>query len=582
MIIRLASEADLEDMTAVLVGASPLDPVYPYRFPGGHLYSDEFAALCRRKCAEYLENSTVVVCELPADDGSSSTQVVAFSAWDMPAAAQPLKSRRESALGVVHGHVFLKILLTHPAWQRRDAGTALTSWGIAQAAALGVPTTVFASPMGLALYRRLGFSEVGRFRVQLEGERDFLEIPALVRPVGMGGGMREVEGAVGLGFCGRRVRDCVGDGGAGGVVAGWGEGAPNANPEPGPMTTRLRQATEDALLTGGRAGRRAVEEAGFSEELKAQLLDKVATARFNHEHSATLAQAGITSRLPDSAGLGTRAMASAQPWTGQESTEDTVLRMLDDARKPLGPGLRAKSKPVVPQPVDMRIRREVGVTPGRRAAGARDKAQAYAGMGIKDAGLSEKEREAMRREFKERFAPGARAMPNTVSGLAALANERIEDAIARGQFKNIPRGKGIERDRRADNPFIDTTEYIMNKMIKRQDLVPPWIEKQQEVAKTAANFRGRLRNDWKRHAARMISARGGTLEQQIARAEAYARAEEAHNPRRRRPDQIAVPTTVTNDAVMTVASGSPSPTTNPSPSPPSTTTTPSPSSASPS
>jgi hypothetical protein len=70
--------------------------------------------------------------------------------------------------------------------------------------------------------------------------------------------------------------------------------------------------------------------------------------------------------------------------------------------------------------------------------------------------LNEEEREAMRREFKERFAPAARAMPNTVTGLAALANERIEDAIARGQFKNIPRGKGVERDRRADNPFVDT------------------------------------------------------------------------------------------------------------------------------
>ena len=93
--------------------------------------------------------------------------------------------------------------------------------------------------MGLALYRRLGFREVGRFRVQLEGERDFLEIPALVRPVGMVGGMREVEGmgvgvgAAGLGSCGMRVRDGVGGPGSrsgavsGSAVAvgGWGEGA---------------------------------------------------------------------------------------------------------------------------------------------------------------------------------------------------------------------------------------------------------------------------------------------------------------------------------------------------------------------
>ncbi|KAK3293658.1 uncharacterized protein B0H64DRAFT_466274 [Chaetomium fimeti] len=284
MHIRLASKADLEDMTAVLVGASPLDPVYPYRFPG-HLYSNEFAALCRRKCAEYLDTSTVVVCELPVVDGSPVMRVVAFSAWDMPAAAQPPKSRRGSAVepksptspthpsspttigdltrqsafraalekhkaelfdtqyggrrqhqhpqpqtghGHGHGHVFLKILLTHPHWQKRGAGTALASWGIAQARALGVPTTVFASPMGLTLYRRLGFREVGRFRVQLAGEPDFLEIPALVRPVEVTGGMREAEGVPGLGLCGRRVGDCFAGGGGAAVaavaVAGWSEG----------------------------------------------------------------------------------------------------------------------------------------------------------------------------------------------------------------------------------------------------------------------------------------------------------------------------------------------------------------------
>ncbi len=233
---------------------------------------------------------------------------------------------------------------------------------------------------------------------------------------------------------------------------------PEAGPDPelGPMARRLQQATEDALLSGGRAGRRAIEDAGFSDELKAKLLDKVAAANFHAEHSAALAQADLASRIPDSAGLGTRAMASAQPWAGQESTEDAVLRMLDDARKPLGAELRGKGKPSVPQPVDMRLRREVRMSPGRRAAGARDKAHAYAGIAANDKGLSNEEREAMKREFRERFAPGARAMPNTVAGLAALANERIEDAIARGQFKNIPRGKGVERDTRADSPFIDT------------------------------------------------------------------------------------------------------------------------------
>ncbi|KAK3680895.1 hypothetical protein B0T22DRAFT_435019 [Podospora appendiculata] len=326
---------------------------------------------------------------------------------------------------------------------------------------------------------------------------------------------------------------------------------PDTSPEPqqGPMARRLQETTEEALFTGGRAGRRAVEEAGFSEELKTKLLAKIADTQFRHENAAALAEAGITAAVPDAAGRGTRDIAAAQAWTGAELPEDTVLRMLHDARKPLAPGLRGK--PGIPAPVvDMRVRRAPAVSAGRKAEMARDKAQAYAGLGVKEVGMSAEERERFQKELKERFGSTARAMPNTISGLAALANERIEDAIARGQFKNIPRGRGVERDARADNPFIDTTEYILNKMIKRQEIVPPWIEKQQELLKAASHFRARLRTDWKRHAARMIASRGGSLQEQMNRAAEYARAEEVHNPRRRNVEHISVPTNATNDAVM--------------------------------
>jgi hypothetical protein len=117
-------------------------------------------------------------------------------------------------------------------------------------------------------------------------------------------------------------------------------------------------------------------------------------------------------------------------------------------------------------------------------------------------------------------------------------------------LQNIPRGKAIERDARADNPFVDTTEYIMNKMIQRQDIVPPWIEKQQELVKAAGIFRARLRNDWKRHAARTIASRGGSLQDQMRIAESYAASERVHNPKRRAIEQISVPTNATDDPVM--------------------------------
>lgn len=147
--------------------------------------------------------------------------------------------------------------------------------------------------------------------------------------------------------------------------------------------------------------------------------------------------------------------------------------------------------------------------------------------------MNEEEREQFRKELKNRFSPGARPMPTSLQGLTSLANERIEDAIARGQFQNIQRGKGVntERDYNANSPFLDTTEYFMNKIIQKQEIVPPWIEKQQELVKTVETFRARMRNDWRRHAARTIASRGGSLQDQVRTAQAFALAEEKANPR---------------------------------------------------
>ena len=202
--------------------------------------------------------------------------------------------------------------------------------------------------------------------------------------------------------------------------------------------------------------------------------------------------------------------------------------MLDDSHKRLrSPSIRA---PRIPQPTSLRPAPKKKTSAGERLANARDRTSIYALSQINE--MTEEERGKMRTELKERFMPGARATPVTLQGLTSLANERIEDAIARGQFKNIPRGKGknVERDYNANSPFLDTTEYFMNKIIQRQEIVPPWIEKQQELVKTVSNFRSRLRSDWRRHAARVIASKGGGLDAQIIQAHAYALAEEKNNP----------------------------------------------------
>ncbi|KAF2739770.1 hypothetical protein EJ04DRAFT_559671 [Polyplosphaeria fusca] len=285
--------------------------------------------------------------------------------------------------------------------------------------------------------------------------------------------------------------------------------------------------TEESLESGGHGAQKAVDEAGFSEDLKRELQERLASANFRAENRSAFAEA----ELPSHAGRGTRDIATASPWSGEESIHDASLRMLNDAHKPLktGRGPRIPTPSMGP-PKSVDTGRKNTAAPGVRLADARDRSSVYAIL--KESDLSDKERESRFQELKDRFSPNARSVvPGTVQGLASLANKRIEDAIARGQFKNLAnRGKKIERDYNASNPFLDTTEYFMNKMIQKQEIVPPWIEKQQELVSAANKFRQRLRADWRRHAARMIASKGGTLQDQIQRAEAFAKAEMAMNP----------------------------------------------------
>lgn len=305
--------------------------------------------------------------------------------------------------------------------------------------------------------------------------------------------------------------------------------------EEGALTRRLRDMSEEALVSGGHGAIKAVEEAGFSPDLKAQLEQRIAAANLRSSEA----------ELPASASRHTRDLATANAWSGTESIHDASLRMLNDAHKPMRLGRPPKIPGVQPpQSIDTGHKRGKGGS-GLRLANARDRSLVYTTL-VENGDIDAADREKRLQELKDRFEPDARAIvPGTIQGLASLANKRIEDAIARGQFKNIPRGKNanVERDYNASSPFIDTTEYFMNKIIQRQEIVPPWIEKQQELTSATRKFRTRLRADWKRHAARMIASKGGTLVEQVRRAEAYAKAELISNPLKRKQETF----TTTND-----------------------------------
>ena len=55
------------------------------------------------------------------------------------------------------------------------------------------------------------------------------------------------------------------------------------------MSRRLADLTDQSLEQGGRSARKAVEEAGFSEELKQRLEARMTESRFKSENPAAFA-----------------------------------------------------------------------------------------------------------------------------------------------------------------------------------------------------------------------------------------------------------------------------------------------------
>lgn len=295
----------------------------------------------------------------------------------------------------------------------------------------------------------------------------------------------------------------------------------NEEPEPeSALTRRFTAMAEDALTASPRRASQIASENTFSKDLKRELEARIAGADFKSANASAIASAN----LPSYASKHTRDIASAQHWTGTESTSDSVLRMLVDAHKPLKKDLRGGSSSAKPANIDLRpTKKYQPQSSGDRIARAREKTTEYSL--VRDA-ATEDEKAEIRSMFRDRFLPESRAVAS-VNALKSLADEKIEEARQRGAFKhNSMRGKPLVRDHTAESPFLDTTEYLLNRIIKDQDIVPPWIEKQQDLAVAVRTFRERLRVEWKRHVSRTIAAEVTGLEEQCRRAERYAEAEE--------------------------------------------------------
>lgn len=66
----------------------------------------------------------------------------------------------------------------------------------------------------------------------------------------------------------------------------------------GAMSRRLSEMTEETIEHGGRSAQKAVDEAGFSDELKRRLEAKIADGNFRSEHPAAFASLDMPVSVP--------------------------------------------------------------------------------------------------------------------------------------------------------------------------------------------------------------------------------------------------------------------------------------------
>ncbi|KAH7887496.1 hypothetical protein F5I97DRAFT_837424 [Phlebopus sp. FC_14] len=264
-------------------------------------------------------------------------------------------------------------------------------------------------------------------------------------------------------------------------------------------------------------------------------------------------RAGILSSLED----------QHRNWTGEESTEDAVLRMLVDKYRPLrsGPFKTADQQlkeappqlhpsPVVPS-TPARTWQEVANEPLLPAvkdhrpwhttfkppshASASIKLGNFSPVSARTSQISDAADERTRRTEKElmkrRQQAGrltrarestldyrlglrdggdgkspSRTNPLSLKGWQSLVEDRIEKARMAGHFDKVKgRGQPIARITEERNPFIAREEFLMNRIVQRNGAAPPWVEVQIELETAVRSFREALRQSWTRRAIRMLT-----------------------------------------------------------------------------
>ncbi|CUM62603.1 uncharacterized protein PRCAT00000156001 [Priceomyces carsonii] len=175
--------------------------------------------------------------------------------------------------------------------------------------------------------------------------------------------------------------------------------------------------------------------------------------------------------------------ALTRPWSGSESVHDANLRMLVD--------LQPKAKVV-----NLSVERKPKISSAQRIGNAREDYLDYK--------INKKKDDNFKEMYKEKLLGFSMLLdvssPHTAIGMATtLADTRINAQINQrtGTFdhksmENV-RGKPLSKEHLAN--CMDSN-YFMNQILTKQEVLPPWIESQQGINREINGFRKVLDNIW--------------------------------------------------------------------------------------
>lgn len=86
---------------------------------------------------------------------------------------------------------------------------------------------------------------------------------------------------------------------------------------------------------------------------------------------------------------------------------------------------------------------------------------------------------------------------STAKGMAGIAEMKIEEALRKGTFQNNSlRGKPIPYDYNEGNAHLGREEFLLNRMVQRQNAAPPFVEMNMDMKSEERALRQRIQAAW--------------------------------------------------------------------------------------